>query len=264
MYAEQKSIISRSVRSSSTTGFTLVELLVVIGIIAVLISLLLPALNRARASATSLKCSANLRQILMMQTFYSNDQKIPTFAAEQNWWGMTVGPVNESSDSRWMQRLRPYLSKTMSISIANTNLTSTQGVHAVFVCPSADVESATLDQKTYTINPLQATKDWGYRRDRVRKSSDTILVLEQGLGILEISLIPFEQGFPLRGTFNDTTGTTRTYFATWPTAERDFAAGFRHGGRKQMNVGFCDGHVSPMTRRELQVDRQNSWFWKAF
>src|SRR5688572_12651103 len=92
-----------SASRQSRTGFTLVELLVVIGIIALLVSMLLPALNRAREAANAAACMSNLRQINTAYHLYAHDNKgqLPYYLwftsaqPEYSWNAYWIGVANK-------------------------------------------------------------------------------------------------------------------------------------------------------------------------
>jgi prepilin-type N-terminal cleavage/methylation domain-containing protein len=88
-------------------GFTLVELLVVIGIIAVLIAILLPALNRAREKGRQAQCLSNVRQIAMAFFMYTNENK--GWFPAPGVWGNGLGSQAATFTPTWYGRSEDWI-----------------------------------------------------------------------------------------------------------------------------------------------------------
>jgi prepilin-type N-terminal cleavage/methylation domain-containing protein len=250
-------------------GFTLVELLVVIGIIALLISILLPSLNRARDSATSLKNLSNLRQLGVGLEFYKNDNR--------GWF--PPGSTEITPKLRWADAIYPYM-KTKEVYVSPW-LDDTD--KARMLSPWAH----TVDQTTgATIATTEFFGGYGYNYQylgngrtlaatvrpyyanakTVRASTQTIAIADtngtKNGGAAWTSAGVYAIDPPLMSLDLGSGGSRRTSVAAGPgnygysggndgDATRRATPAQRNYDQKKVAIVFCDGHAEAMTLKEI-------------
>jgi prepilin-type N-terminal cleavage/methylation domain-containing protein len=144
---------------SKQSAFTLVELLVVIGIIALLISILLPALHRARAAALNAACLSNLRQLGQGFAIYAGDNK--------NWWPAPASPALNPPGYGGTGTVGTYWHKDFIYPTLNRGQTVPDALqvndafiqHSAFECPAAFQRFDVTDPMTIGAADQQ---QWGY------------------------------------------------------------------------------------------------------
>ena len=134
-------------------GFTLIELLVVISIIALLLSILMPALTKVKEQARSIVCKANLKQITLASILYANENNDKFISLDTSLYGY------------WLPRIAEYLEvrdeDEGSISAEELNVNFPIISMKVGLCPVANrIERSLIVPNSVPYAPGRARNSW--------------------------------------------------------------------------------------------------------